>query len=126
VTAALVESRAVDAGTLDETVFSSMIGSRKTDKSKLRSFHSSKPFVDYVFVARKGVPVAEREELIQAFLDLKEDEDGSALKVLHAKQFVEANDQEYEPIRRIAKELKMFWADRENCGRSGIAQKNIS
>jgi phosphonate transport system substrate-binding protein len=71
VTAALVESGAVDAGALDETVFSSTIASRKIDKSKVRSFHSSKPFVDYVFVARKGVPVAEREELIQAFLDLK-------------------------------------------------------
>ena len=44
-----------------------MIASRKIDKSKVRSFHRSKPFVDYVFVARKGVPVAEREELIQAF-----------------------------------------------------------
>jgi len=67
VTAALVESGAVDAGVLDETGFSSMIASRKIDKSKVRSFHRSKPFVDYVFVARKGVPVAEREELIQAF-----------------------------------------------------------
>jgi ABC-type phosphate/phosphonate transport system substrate-binding protein len=35
VTAALV-SGAVDAGVLDETVFSSMIASRKIDKSKVR------------------------------------------------------------------------------------------
>jgi len=41
-------------------------------------------------------------------LDLKEDENGSVLKVLRAKQVVEANHQEYEPVRRIAKELKMF------------------
>jgi phosphonate transport system substrate-binding protein len=34
--AALVESGAVDAGVLDETVFSSMIASRKIDKSKVR------------------------------------------------------------------------------------------
>ncbi len=66
VTAALL-SGAVDAGVLDETVFSSMIASRKIDKNKVRSFLRSKPFVDYVFVARKGVPVAERGELIQAF-----------------------------------------------------------
>ena len=56
VTAALVESGAVDAGVLDETVFSSMIVSRTIDKSKVRSFHSSKPFVDCVFVARKVCP----------------------------------------------------------------------
>jgi len=42
------------------------------------------------------------------FLNLKEDENGSDLKVLHTKQFVEANDQEHEPIRRIGKILKMF------------------
>jgi hypothetical protein len=29
--------------------------------------NSSKPFVDYLFVTRKNVPVAEREELVQAF-----------------------------------------------------------
>jgi hypothetical protein len=52
-----VESGAVDdAGVLDETVFSSMIVSRKIDKSKVRSFHSSKPFVDCEFVARKVCP----------------------------------------------------------------------
>jgi ABC-type phosphate/phosphonate transport system substrate-binding protein len=57
VTSALVESGAVDdAGVLDETVFSSMIVSRKIDKSKVRSFHSSKPFVDCEFVARKVCP----------------------------------------------------------------------
>jgi hypothetical protein len=39
---------------------------------------------------------------------LKEDENGSLLKDLYAKQVVEANDQECEPVRRIAKELKMF------------------
>jgi ABC-type phosphate/phosphonate transport system substrate-binding protein len=39
---------------------------------------------------------------------LKEDENGSVLKVFRAEQVVEANDQEYEPVRRIAKELKMF------------------
>jgi phosphonate transport system substrate-binding protein len=108
VTAALVESGAVDAGVLDETVFSSLIDSGKIDKNKVRIFHTSKPFVDYVFVARKDVPAAERAKLVQAFLSLKQDENASVLKVLRAKQFVEATDQEYETMRRIAKELKMF------------------
>ena len=108
VTAALVDSGAVDAGVLDETVFSSMIASRKIDKSKVRSFHRSEPFVDSVCVARKGVPVAERKNSYRFLWVLKEDENGSLLKDLHAKQVVEANDQECEPARRIAKELKMF------------------
>ena len=45
----------VDAGALDETVFYSLISSGKLDSKKVRVFHISKPFVDYVYVARKDV-----------------------------------------------------------------------
>lgn len=108
VTAALVESGAVDAGALDESVFSSMLASGKIDKSKVRIFYTSKPFVDYVFVARKEVPDAEREKLTHALLDLKESENDGVLKVLRAKKFVVANNAEYDPIRKIAKELNLL------------------
>jgi len=49
-----------------------MIASRKIDKSKVRSFHKSKPFGDSVFVARKG----EQNEMNSSspFLHWKEDE----------------------------------------------------
>ena len=72
VTTALAESGPVDAGVLNETVFSSMIASRKIDKSKVRSFHKSKPFGDSVFVARK----VEQNEMNSSspFLHWKEDE----------------------------------------------------
>jgi len=107
-TAALVESGAVDAGVLDESVFSSMVSSGKIDKNKVRVFHTSKPFVDYVYVARKGVPAAEREKFSGALLALKEGENDPVLKILRAKKFVVANDEEYATIRQIAKELKLF------------------
>jgi phosphonate transport system substrate-binding protein len=108
VTAAMVEGGAVDAGVLDESVFSSMIDSKKLDRNKIRVFHTSKPFVDYVYVARKGVSEAEQQKLANAFLNLKEGEDDAVLKVLRAKHFIAANDSEYDTMRRIAKELKMF------------------
>jgi phosphonate transport system substrate-binding protein len=108
VTAALVESGAVDAGALDESVFSSMISSGKISSSKVHVFHTSKPFVDYVYVSRKGVSEAEREKFARALLDLKEGQDDDVLKVLRAKKFVTANDQEYETMRRIAKERNLF------------------
>jgi len=108
VTAALVESGAVDAGALDESVFSSMISSGKISSSKVHVFHTSKPFVDYVYVSRKGVSEAEREKFVRALLDLKEGQDDDVLKVLRAKKFVTANDQEYETMRRIAKERNLF------------------
>jgi len=107
-TAALVQSGVVDAGALDETVFHSLISSGKLDSDKVRVFHISKPFVDYVYVARKDVPKAEQQKFARALLALKEGTDDPALKVLRAKQFVIASDQEYATVRQIAKELKVF------------------
>jgi len=107
-TAALVESGVVDAGVLDETVLNSQISGGKLDSKKVRVFYASKPFVDYVYVARKDVPEAEREKFAHALLALKEGKDDPVLKILRAKQFIVANDEEYATIRHIAKELKMF------------------
>ena len=107
-TAALVETGAVDAGALDETVFNSLIGSGKLDSKKVRVFYTSKPFVDYVYVARKDVPEAVRERFVRALLALREGKDDPVLKVLRARKFVVANDQEYAPMRQIANQLKMF------------------
>jgi len=107
-TAALVESGVVDAGALDETVFNSLIGGGKLDSRKVRIFYTSRPFVGYVYVARKDVPEAERERFSSALLALKEGKDDSVLKILRAKRFVVATDQEFVSIRQIAKEMKMF------------------
>lgn len=107
VTAALVESGAVDAGALDESVLGSMISTGKINISKVRIFYTSKPFVDYVFVARKGVPEAEREKFAQALLDLKEGKESAVLRVLRANRFVAANDEEYESTRALIKTLNL-------------------
>ena len=107
-TAALVESGVVDAGALDETVFNALISSGKLHADKVRVFHASAPFVDYVYVAGKDVPEADRQRFARALLALKEGEADPVLKILRAKQFVVANDQEYAAVRQIAKALKMF------------------
>jgi phosphonate transport system substrate-binding protein len=107
-TAALVESGVVDAGVVDETILHSMISEGKLDGNKVRVFYTSRPFVSYVYVARKDVPEAERERFARALLALKEGKDDRVLKILRAKQFIVANDQDYASIRQIAKELKMF------------------
>ena len=98
----------VDAGALDETVFNSLISSGKLDIDKIRVFHISKPFVDYVYVARKDVPQAEQQKFVRALLAMKQGTDDPALKVLRPKQFVVASDEEYATVRQTAKELKVF------------------
>lgn len=107
-TAALVESGVVDAGALDETIFASLIRGGKLNGDKVRIFHVSEPFAGYVYVAGKGVPAVDREKFVQALLALKEGKDDPVLRILRAKRFVIASDQEYAKVRRIAHELKMF------------------
>ncbi len=107
-TAKAVEGGASDAGALDETVFHSMVMEGKVDGNKVRVFHTSPPFVDYVWVARKDVGGAQRESFAKAFLSLKEGKDDAILNILRGKDFVRADDAEYSNIRKIAAELKML------------------
>lgn len=107
-TAAMVETGVVDAGALDKTVFDFLISGGKLDSKRVRVFYTSKPYVDYVYVARKDVPEADRKRFASAFLALKQGEDDRILKLLRAKTFVMANDQEYANIRQIIQELKIF------------------
>jgi len=70
--------------------------------------HISKPFVDYVFAARKGVSEAERQKFSAALLGLREGTNDDVLKILRADRFIKANDEEYATVREVARELKMF------------------
>jgi phosphonate transport system substrate-binding protein len=107
-TAKAVESGAVDAGALDETVYNSMVSEGKLDPTKVRVFYTSKPFVDYVWVARKDVGEAVQEKFAQAFTDLKESQDDEILKIVRGKNFVRANNEEYTVLRLVAQDLQMF------------------
>src|SRR5215472_16512455 len=107
-TAKAVESGATDAGALDETVYNSMVAEGKLDKTKVRVFYTSKPFVDYVWVARKDLNKDQKEKFVEAFTRLKEGRDDAVLQVLRGKSFVRANDENYSAIRQVAEELKMF------------------
>ena len=107
-TAKAVESGATDAGALDETVYNSMIADGKLDKSKVRVFYTSKPFLDYVWVSRKEVSKQDQEKFVSAFTSLQEGKDDQILTILRGKKFVRASDDKYELLRKIAEELKMF------------------
>jgi len=107
-TAKAVESGAVDAGAMDETVYNSMVSEGKLDPTKIRVFYMSKPFVDYVWVARKDIGQAVQEKFAQAFTDLKEGQDDEVLKIVRGKNFVRANNEEYTILRLVAQDLQMF------------------
>jgi phosphonate transport system substrate-binding protein len=107
-TAAMVETGVVDAGAIDETVLQFLISEGKVDGNKIRIFHTSKPYVDYVYVARKDLPEAERNRFARALLALKSGKDDPTLKILRAKTFVMAHDEDYSHMRQIAHKLQMF------------------
>ena len=107
-TAKAVEAGAVDAGAIDESVYQAMLADGSLDKAKVRVFHTSPPFVDYVWVARKDVGAAEREKFAQAFLALDPARDAKVLSILRGTKFVRATDDEYEGLRKTAQELTLF------------------
>lgn len=107
-TAKAVESGAADAGALDESVFDSMVSEGKLDPTKVHVFYTSRPFVDYVWVARRDVDQATQEKFAQAFTNLKEGRNDDILQILRGKNFVRANNQEYTVLRLIAQDLKLL------------------
>jgi phosphonate transport system substrate-binding protein len=106
-TVKLVEMGMVDAGAVDESVFNAMIKDGRADRGRLRVIHTSQPFVDYVYVARRGVSESDREKFAAALLGLKEGKNDEVLKLLRASKFVKANDTEYAAIREAAQELNL-------------------
>ncbi len=107
-TAKAVEAGVVDAGAVDETVYQAMLKDAKLDKAKVRVFFTTPPFLDYVWVARKDIDTAAQDKFAAAFLSLQAGRDETIVDILRGDKFVKANDAEYETLRRVATELKLF------------------
>ncbi|MDE2571843.1 MAG: phosphate/phosphite/phosphonate ABC transporter substrate-binding protein [bacterium] len=107
-TAKAVQAGIVDAGALDQSVFQAMVDAGQIDKSKVRVFYTTPPFVDYVWAARKDLGARERTALAEAFLALREPADAKVLEILRGKAFVRADDAEYDTLRGVARKLNMM------------------
>jgi phosphonate transport system substrate-binding protein len=103
-----VESGAVDAGACDETVYRQMTKEGKADPAKMRVFITSEPFVDYVWAARPDLDKATQQAIVKAFTDLAPGKDDKILAILRGKEFVAADNAEYDTIRTTAKQLNLF------------------
>lgn len=103
-----VEAGVVAAGACDETVFHQMVKDGKVNPAKVRVFYTTKPFVDYVWVARAGLSKATQEAVTKAFLDLTPAKDEKILTILRGKKFVKADNAEYDVLRETAKEAHLF------------------
>jgi phosphonate transport system substrate-binding protein len=103
-----VETRLVDAGAVDESIFQSLLSEGKIEPGAFRIFHVSKPFVDTVWVARKEVSSEDQEKFAKVFIALKQGLNDQVLQILRGKDFVRANNEEYNILRLVAQQLKML------------------
>ncbi|WP_102224937.1 phosphate/phosphite/phosphonate ABC transporter substrate-binding protein [Acidimangrovimonas sediminis] len=103
-----VEAGVVAAGACDETVFHQMVKDGKVDPAKVTVFYTTEPFVDYVWVARKGLDDATRTAIVKAFTALTPETDSKVLDILRGTEFVKADDKEYDLLRDTAKQAKLF------------------
>ncbi len=103
-TALAVANQKVDAGALDEAVFQKISKDGKLDASKVKVFHTSPPFFDYVWAARKALDPALAEAFSKAMLalDAGDPQHKAVLDLLQATRYVKADDASYDKLREAA------------------------
>lgn len=109
-TALAVANGKVDAGALDETVFEKMTKEGKLDASKVKVFHTTPPYFDYVWAARKGLDDDTAAKFSEAFIKLSAGDPAQKrlLDALGADKYVRANDADYEKLRLSAREAGLM------------------
>jgi phosphonate transport system substrate-binding protein len=103
-----VAAGVADAGSVDESVFKSLVADGKVDGSKLRVFYTTPPFVDYVWVARKDVDGATQKKFADAFLRLAPGRDDKVLSILKGVRYAAVTDAEYKPVHDYVKKLSLY------------------
>jgi phosphonate transport system substrate-binding protein len=100
----------VDAGALDEAVFQRLTTTGKVDPAKVRVFWTTPPFLDYVWVARKGLDPKLSSALATAFLALDEadPQQKQILDALAAKKYLTADDASYDKLRQAAEQAGLL------------------
>ena len=103
-TAAWVEAGRVDAGALNFLVWAKLVEKGRVDTRKIRVFWTTPPYVDYVWVARGGVPEEVREKFRQALLklDYADPRHKEIMDLQRTRKFVPAKDSDWDGIRDAA------------------------
>ena len=99
---------ACDAGALDETVYAKLTTDGTVKPGALRVFHTTPPFTDYVWAARKDLPEAQRAAFTAALRGLDPAKDAKVTEILRGKVFVPASDAAYADVARVARDLKLL------------------
>jgi phosphonate transport system substrate-binding protein len=107
-TAQAVAAGVCDAGSIDETVYQSLLDDGKLPADKTQVFYTSVPFADYVWAARKDLAPALQEKIAATLMQLQPGQDDAVLDILRGKRYVRASDAQYERVRAVARELGLL------------------
>jgi phosphonate transport system substrate-binding protein len=103
-TALAVANAKVDAGAMDELVYTTMMKTGKITPAQVRIFYTTPTFFDYVWVARKNLDPKLSGAFADAFLKLDSSnaESKVLLDLLNATKYVAAQDASYDKLRQAA------------------------
>ncbi len=104
-TIAAVAAGKVDAGALSISVWDKFVADKKVDPSKVRVFFITPTYYDYNWTVHADMPVAMREKLRKAFLDLNRNtsEGKEILELQRATRFVPTQADNYKSIETAAR-----------------------
>jgi phosphonate transport system substrate-binding protein len=103
-TALWVESGKVDAGALNFLVWDKLVTTKKVDRSRVDVFHTTPPYVDYVWTARGDLDRGFQERIAAAFLklDYGNPEHRRLLDLHRTRKYIRANDADWKGIEEAA------------------------
>ena len=99
-TAALVESRKVDAGVLNASIWDKLVEQKKIDPNKVRVFATTPSYHDYNWTVRGGMPPELVKKLTDAFLELdaRNPQQAEILSLRRASRFIPTRPENYVEI----------------------------
>ena len=104
-TIAAVAAGKVDAGALNISVWEKFVADKKVDTDKVKVIYTTPPYFDYNWTVHADMPLAQREKLTQAFLDLNKNtrEGKEILESQRATRFIPTKVDNYKGIEAAAR-----------------------
>ena len=94
----------VPVGALSESIFRSLISSKKLDETKLRTIALSDPIPNYPMTLQGFLAPELKQAIRSVFLELK---DPAILKLFRIEGFAPATDKDYDVLREMATVLNL-------------------
>lgn len=102
----LVESGAFQSGALNISVWEAAVAEGKVDTNKVKVFYTTPEYYDYNWTVNK-IDEETKTKLKETILSMKPG-DNEVMDLLATDKFIETNNENYDAIETVAKELKII------------------